>query len=139
MISHPDLALNIHAEYPMTGLPPRTPITLPTIRAPLWTDARYRRIARGEEIPPGSQEVPPLRRAEVAVYDDWGQLAMRWVPIFCATEFARIEREYLPAIAARREQLFLAEGAMPPADDPAAIVLAGWKSSCEFQLTNPHP
>ena len=136
-VAHPDLALNIVNQYPLTDLAPRTPMTLPTIAAPLWTDARYQRIVRGEEIPPGSNDVPPLRRAEIAVYNDWGQLSTMWVPAFCGTEFERIQREYLPSLAARRSRVFEFAGTLPPQDDPAAIVLAGWKSTCDFYAAHP--
>jgi hypothetical protein len=138
-VVHPDLAPNIHIEYARIPVEPRTRISIPTIHAPPWSDARYRRIARGEEVPPGSDVVPPLRRAEIAVYDDWIDLSIRWVPAFCTTDFPRIQREYLSHLAARRNAIFLNAGALPPQDDPSAIVLAGWNSSCEHHTKKAGP
>jgi hypothetical protein len=133
----PDLAPNIHVEYPLTKLAPRTRIGLPTVIAPQWNDARYQPIVRGEEIPPGSNDVSPLRRAEIAVYDDRTQLSIMWIPPFCATDLERIQREYLLSLAAGRTQVFQYAGMLPPQDDPAAIVLAGWKSTCDFHAAHP--
>jgi hypothetical protein len=124
-------------EYSLADLAPHTRITLPTVHPAPWSDAKYQRIIRGEEIPPGSEGVPPLRRAEIAVYDDWGSLATQWVPSFCTTDIARIEREYLGSLADRRTQLFLSNGATPPADDPAAIVREGWRSTCDSYASRP--
>ena len=132
ILAHPDLARDFRAEIHLEQLTPRTRVTLATLRPPSWSDERFQRIFHGEEMTPGGEQVTPMRRAEIAMYDDWGRISTDWMPEFCGSDFARIEREYLAPIAARRDALFLSNDSPPPPEDAKSIVLAGWKSSCDY-------
>ena len=95
-----------------------------------------RDIRRHRDVPAGRENQDPYSIARDLLDEHLNQLAGSWLPPFCASDFERIARDYIPRLALLRLRVLISESLTEASEGDIEVIDTRFRAACELHLRN---